>query len=93
MNPVGPDSLILRVSGFAMSRLDEHTLAVDEYSGKYVVLNPTAGRVWELLSEPISMNLLCATLESEFGISHSQCTEDITGFLATLQKAGFVTIY
>ena len=59
--------------------------------GRYFGLNPTAGRVWELLEEPRTLDDLCDTLQQEYDVAPDTCRQELTALVEDLKQQGLVT--
>ncbi len=71
-------------------RLDEETIVVDPRSREVHLLNETAGRIWELLAAPRSLDELAATLADEYDAERRRATRGITDCLAGLSDKKLV---
>ncbi|MGH7503204.1 MAG: lasso peptide biosynthesis PqqD family chaperone [Longimicrobiales bacterium] len=60
--------------------------------GKYYGLDKVGSRIWELVSEPVSVRDLCATLEAEFEVDAVTCARDVREFLAELASEQLIRI-
>jgi hypothetical protein len=56
----------------------------------YFGMEGTAGRIWELLASPQSIETLCGQLAQEFDVEPASCEEDVRGFLSQLLDEGLV---
>jgi hypothetical protein len=56
----------------------------------YFGLEGTAGRIWELLATPQSVESLCRQLTTEFDIEPAACEAEVRGFLSQLLEEGLV---
>jgi PqqD family protein of HPr-rel-A system len=65
-------------------RLDDETIVVNPRSRQVHLLNETAGRIWELLSAPLSLDELTATLADEYDANPGELRAEITDCLAGL---------
>ena len=52
--------------------------------GLYLSLSATAGRIWELLEEPQSVEDLCTRLRLEYDISPAQVQREVGHFIEQL---------
>jgi hypothetical protein len=50
-------------------------------AGSYFALGLVGTRVWELLSEPRSVEEICATLRGEFAIDPNTCRNEVLDFV------------
>ncbi|MDQ1301198.1 MAG: hypothetical protein QG637_1119 [Chloroflexota bacterium] len=74
------------------SKLDDEMLAIDAQAGYYYSLNESAGRVWEMIAEPVAVGAVCAQLRREFAVAPEACTRDVLGLLQGLHDAGLVQV-
>jgi hypothetical protein len=56
----------------------------------YFGLEGSAGRIWELLAVPQSIDSLCQQLAREFDVEPASCEADVRGFLSQLLEEGLV---
>jgi hypothetical protein len=54
------------------SQLDDELLAIDAQAGYCYSLNETAGRVWDLIATPMSLDAICAQLLMALGGRYAQ---------------------
>ncbi len=77
--------LIRRVDDIFAAPLNDTLLILNVSTGKYHGLNAVAGRIWELLAEPMTEAQLIAHLLTEFEVDADDCLRDvatcISGFL------------
>lgn len=46
--------------------------------------------IWRLLERPITLEALCAELESQYDVDHAQCLEDVSAILGEMTASGLV---
>jgi hypothetical protein len=73
-------------------QLDDELLAIDSQAGYCYSLNETAGRVWELIATPISLDAICAQLRQEYAVDEQACHREVTTLLQRLCDAGLVQV-
>jgi len=71
-------------------RLDEETIVVDPRSREVHLLNETAGRIWELLAKPLSLDDLVATMAEEYDADAAELRAEITECLSGLSDKALV---
>lgn len=84
------DTVITKKSGIMTADTSGNTVMLDIESGKYYDLGDTGGRIWELLSSPMTVHDLINTLTTEYGISSERCEKDTMPFLESLKKRGLI---
>jgi coenzyme PQQ synthesis protein D (PqqD) len=65
-------------------RVHEDLVLVHLGTNRIYSLNSTAARVWELLSESLSVSGIQATLRAEFDVDDGQLSSEIEELLASL---------
>ena len=85
-------STVMRLSSTHFSRLDDAYLAIDAQQGYCYSLNATAGRVWELADQPVTVEDLCRQLQEEYAVKEEECRREVLALLGSLQQAGLVQI-
>ncbi|WP_242902122.1 lasso peptide biosynthesis PqqD family chaperone [Actinomadura terrae] len=66
------------------------TVLLDERSGDYWQLNPTAARVLRLLADGSTTEEAAATMAEEFDVDEPQALRDVTALVGQLRTAGLV---
>lgn len=82
--------IVQRDKDIAFSQLDDELLSIDANTGYCYSLNESAGRVWELIATPMSINALCAQLCKEYVVDEVTCLSEVTVLLQGLCEAGLV---
>ena len=67
-------------------------LAIDAQAGFCYGLNPTAGKIWELLETPTSLAALCEQLSQLYAVDAPTCRSDTAELLEEMRTAGLVQI-
>jgi len=82
-------------SGFVLREVGEGTVLVPtgervvDMNGM-VILNDTAKFIWERLDGTRSAQSIAAELEETFEVTTDQASEDVTDFLAELERLGML---
>jgi hypothetical protein len=85
-------TLLQRGRDIPFSQLDDELLAIDAQAGYCYSLNETAGRVWDLIATPMSLDAICAQLCREYAVDEQTCRREVTTLLQGLCDAGLVQI-
>lgn len=85
-------SVVTRSKDILFSNLDAELLAIDSHSGYVYSLNETAGRIWDMLSEPCMVIDICSRVCAEFSVEQTVCLNEILLLLQGLCKAGLVQV-
>ncbi len=86
------DSLIHRSRDVLFSKLDDELLGIDAQAGYYYAMNESAGRVWEIIAEPVTVQTICTQLRKEFAVPPEECERDVLTLLESLSDAGLVQV-
>lgn len=86
------DSVVCRKSDVVFSKLDDELLAIDSQAGYCYSLNETAGRIWDLISVPVTVGDLCAQLGSEFAVDEHECRDEVFVLLRGLLESGLIQV-
>lgn len=84
------NTILSRGKDLPFSQLDNEVLAIDPQAGYCYSLNETAGKVWSLMTAPISFEALCAELRREYAVNEATCARDVRTLLEGLREAGLV---
>jgi hypothetical protein len=86
------NTILKRGKDIPFSQLDDELLAIDAQAGYCYSLNETAGRVWDLIVAPISLEAICAQLRREYAVDEATCHREVTALLQGLCDAGLVQL-
>ena len=87
---IDPASRVRRSGPVVFTRVDQEMLAIDARLGECFSLSETAGRVWELIREPISLAEICQQLRREYAVDATICEQDVRELILALTEAGLV---
>lgn len=85
-------SIVQRIGKVVFSRLDDELLAIDAEASECFSLNQTAGQVWEMLAQPVSVATICSRLCQEYAVEAAVCEREIVTLLQALQQAGLISV-
>ena len=85
-------TIVQRGKDIPFSQLDDELLAIDAQAGYCYSLNETAGRVWDLIAAPMSLEAICAQLLREYAVDEPTCRRQVTALLRGLCDAGLVRV-
>lgn len=89
--PVLSSDLPIVVSdSVATADLGGESVLLDPASGRYFGLNEVGTRIFELLSEPRSVDDLVSVLVEEYEVSSSQLRSDVEQFVGEMMSRGLV---
>jgi hypothetical protein len=79
--------------GNIVSDMDGEKVMLSVSNGKYYNLGELGGEIWELMKEPITIQELVTTLQSQYNVAPTDCKEHVTDFLSQLLEQGLVSIH
>jgi hypothetical protein len=83
-------TIVQRGRDVLFRQLDDELIAIDAQAGYCYSLNESAGRVWELIATPMSLDAICAQLCKEYKVDAQTCLLEVTAALQGLCNAGLV---
>ncbi|WP_342513164.1 lasso peptide biosynthesis PqqD family chaperone [Sporosarcina sp. FSL K6-1522] len=84
------NALFSQQPGNIVSDMDGEKVMLSIESGKYYNLGELGGEIWELMTEPISVEKLVTTLHSRYDVEQAMCEEHVISFLTQLLDEGLV---
>jgi len=86
------ESVVSRSADIVFSNLDDELLAIDAQAGYCYSMNETAGRVWALISSPVSIKDLCSQLEKEYRVAEGVCLQEVLPLVQKLYDSGLIQV-
>lgn len=86
------DDLIVQSEGFLVSDMDGEKVMLSIENGKYYNLGQIGGRIWELVSSPVTIAGMVEQLVSEYEIEPEVCEQQVQIFLKQLTAEGLVQV-
>jgi len=93
MNSIKLNSIIKRNPELVSSDVDGEKVMMSIESGEYFGLDPVGGRIWELIENPIQVNILIEKLLDEFEVDKELCKTDTLDFLKQLLEKNLIIIF
>lgn len=78
------EQYVRNASIFEASLGPEETALLSAAQGKYYSLNGPAGRIWELLANPMTIAGICDVLTAEFDVDAESCRRDTSELIGEL---------
>jgi len=86
------ESIISRGADIVFSKLDDELLAIDAQAGYCYSMNETAGRIWEMISIPVSIGDICSRLVKEYSVDEALCLREVLPLLQKLHDSGLIQV-
>jgi len=74
----------------AVHALQGELLLLNPATGVSVNLDPMGTRIWQLIQEHHALHKVLDALLHEYGVTGTQCEQDLLGFVAQMLEDGFV---
>ena len=89
---IGPKSVVQRTGDLLFSQVDDETIGIDSQAGYYYALNESAGRVWDLIADPVTVDAVCDQPRAEYDVAPEQCRQEVLTLLTTLANDGLIVV-
>jgi hypothetical protein len=78
---------VRRKDNFTSFSVDDSLVFVDRERSLCYSLNATGARVWDLIAEPVAVDMLCQSICQEFSVDRETCERDVVELLDGLRQA------
>ncbi len=85
-------NVVSQGEGNIVSDMDGEKVMLSIQNGKYYNLGELGGEIWDQIKEPISVQDLVTTLQSQYDVSLPDCEEQVTAFLSQLLDEGIIKV-
>ncbi|OFX44137.1 MAG: hypothetical protein A2046_14470 [Bacteroidetes bacterium GWA2_30_7] len=89
---LSPANIIEIKKGIVTSQIDGETVMMSLENSEYYGLNSTASRIFALVEKPISIQIICNQLISEYNIDFDTCYLQVINILEDFNKKGLIEI-
>jgi len=86
------ESVVSRSADIVFSKLDDELLAIDAQAGYCYSMNETSGRIWEMLSVPVSVGAICSRLGKEYSVDEAVCLREVLPLMQKLHDSGLIQV-
>lgn len=84
------DTKYIQSPGNIVSDMDGEKVMLSVANGKYYNLGELGGEIWELMKEPITIQELVTTLQSQYNVEQTDYQSHVSDFLSQLLEQGLV---
>jgi hypothetical protein len=88
MPKIGADTVVSRGSDHVETQLSGDTVMMSISRGKYFAVGGTGQRIWECMSEPLSIGEIVSRLVAEYDVDRDRCEAEVLAFVGTLIDNG-----
>ncbi len=93
MTLVDPNLRLILGSEHIATSIGEETAIMSIARSRYYAVGAVAGRIWELLGNPVTPREIVAILVDEYDIGEEQCLNEVGSFVSELIEEGLVVEY
>lgn len=79
-------------SDHLLAKLDDATVVLHLGSGQYFSLGGAAGKIWQMLQEPLPVSTLIDRLIAQYEVDADRCREESLSVLERLHAEGLLTV-
>ncbi len=80
------------LSKINITELADEKVMIDFETGKYFLLKGVACDICEMLSEDITVKMICDGLLKEYDIDMQTCYAEVLSFLKNMEEQGFIKL-
>lgn len=88
MKELSLQTVVVRGTEHVETRVGDQTLMMSVAHGKYFSVDATAGRIWDMIEQPVALNDVVATLVREYDVSQDDCEAQVKSFVGDLISNG-----
>jgi PqqD family protein of HPr-rel-A system len=93
MSGIGTRAQFVRRPEIVVERvIGDETPLFNSVSGRFYLLNDTAGTIWRSLDQPRTVAEVVSLIAEEFAVEPEQCFGAVSAFLDDLEKAGLIDV-
>ncbi|MFD2328450.1 lasso peptide biosynthesis PqqD family chaperone [Cohnella sp. GCM10020058] len=86
------EQMVSQRAGCIVSDMDGEKVMLSIERGKYYNLGEIGGRIWDLISVPVSIGKLVNLLTQEYAIGAEECEKQVMHFLSQLTAEELITV-
>ncbi|EIT86522.1 hypothetical protein A374_03089 [Fictibacillus macauensis ZFHKF-1] len=86
------DVKVMQEAGYAVSDMAGEKVLLSIEKGKYYNLGETGGLLWELMSEPKSIEQIITEVMEEYAVERSVCEQEVLAFITNLQNENLIRV-
>ena len=86
------NSMIIRNAEIDDTDLDGEKVMMNLDKGQYFMMNEVGSRIWEIASEPKTVEEIVQALLNEYEVEREQCKNTVVEFLGELAKSDLIKV-
>ena len=86
------NSMIIRNAEIDDTDLDGEKVMMNLDKGQYFMMNEVGSRIWEIASEPKTVEEIVRALLNEYEVEREQCKNTVVEFLGELAKSDLIKV-
>jgi hypothetical protein len=89
---IDESSVVSAASDHLLAELDDATVLLHLGSGQYFSLGGSAGKIWQMLREPLQVSALIDRLIGQYEVDAERCRAESLSVLERLHAEGLLTV-
>lgn len=89
---ISENSVILKDFSIDDTDLDGEKIMMNLDKGEYFMMNEVGSKIWDIISESISVKSIIDTLLEEFEVEREVCEKEVIEFLECLNRAELISV-
>ncbi|MCX6307170.1 MAG: lasso peptide biosynthesis PqqD family chaperone [Bacteroidetes bacterium] len=85
-------SVISKNASIISSKMDDEVVMMNIEKGNYYGLNPVAAEIWEMLTEPMTVQAICDRLMEEFDVDQDTCQNEVIAYVEKLFNESLIVV-
>lgn len=85
-------SIVSAAPDHLLAEMDDATVLLHLSSGQYFSLGGAAGKIWQLLQEPMPVSKLIKSLIDQYDVDADRCRQESLSVLEHLHAEGLLTV-
>ena len=86
------EHVVSQAEGNIVSDMDGEKVMLSINNGKYYNLGDIGGDIWDLITNPVSIDTVITKLQSQYDVGLEECEEHVLNFLHQLHSEGLVKL-
>jgi len=92
MEKIMLNSIIEKNNEMVTADMDGETVMMSVKTGKYYNLGKMGSIIWEMIENPILVEIIVSSLLEKYNVDRQQCEEEVLSFLNETGKEGLIDI-
>ena len=90
---IGDSTTIVAAGDVLANDCGSEVVILNLGDGVYYSLDEVGGRIWNLLSSPVTMRTICDAVVAEYDVEPADCERDVRELIGVLASRGLVEVW